>query len=307
MSRLQHLLSGYLRYMQISQKSLFIFIEGHKDRYIYSKIADSECDRSTVYEIATAEELPVNGSGKQALLNFFNYIKRRSFLINMFKDKATVSIFFLDKDVDDFLRIKRRSRHIVYTEPYELENYLFMYGELSEAAAASVSLEVITIKAGLGGYAEWRKQVAETWKDWVKLCLFSHSRKINSCNFSRPSSPINDRIYGPVKPNDYNLHLSNIQAQSGLSPDKFKRSFTRLSYKVNKIYRLGNYDLIFKGKWYARFLVKDIKKIASPRRINVQGLEERLKSVLALNLSFNDDWADHFRIPIRQLLEEARI
>ena len=95
--------------MQMSQAALFIFVESPEDRYVYSQIADPECQgRGIDYQVVTSEELQQNEGGKQVLLGFFDYLRRQSSLTDRFKGKTTVSIFFLDKDVDDFLRITTR-------------------------------------------------------------------------------------------------------------------------------------------------------------------------------------------------------
>lgn len=309
MNRAQHSLSAYRRLMQISRAALFIFVEGYTDRYVYSQIADCECQASGVdFQMVAAEELPGGAGGKPALLNFFDYLRRKSSLIDSFKGKTTVSIFFLDKDIDDFLRTKRRSEHIVYTETYELENYLFMHGELSEAAAASTSLEARRIRAALDGYTSWRQTAAAKWAEWVKLCLFSHTRKIGSaCNYGRPRSPINRLAYEPVEADKYECYLSALRSQCNLAAGQFERCFARLCRKVDRLYSTGQHDLIFKGRWYVCFLVEDIQKIAGGRRYQSRYLDQRLLSSLAQTLNFDDAWAEYFRAPIRVLLTKAGI
>lgn len=309
MNRLKHTLSGFIRKMQISRTSLFILIEGYKDSYVYSKIACSECDENNItYEIVTGDELPIDGFGKQVLLDFFDFIKRKHSLIDRFKGKTTVSIFYLDKDVDDLLRTKRRSAHVVYTEMYELENYLFKYGKIDEAAAAAASLPINIINDQLVDSSTWRQNAAMTWKEWIKLCLFSRSRKLRSmCSYSQRRSPINDGTYGPILESEYHRLLSNLEAESGLQKDKFNRLFFRLSKRVDKIYSEAQHDLIFKGKWYACFLAEDIKTIAGQKRFSSQSLKNKIMANLATSLDFNDNWVEHFRVPLRRLLNEAEL
>lgn len=309
MSRLQHSFSGYRRLMQMSQKALFIFIEGYKDSYVYSAIADRECRlRGTDYHVVTPDEISKAGGGKPILLSFFNYLKRKSSLIDAFKGKTTVSIFFLDKDVDDFLRTKRRSEHVVYTETYAVENYLFMHGDLSKAAAASASLPIRPIRTALGDYGLWRLSAVANWKQWVKLCLFSQTHRLGSVrNYGRPTSPINRGVYDPVDKNEYARLRSTLMRESGLASDQFTRSFTKLSRRVDRMFSAGRYDVIFKGKWYACFLVADIRKIAKGKQFYSRNLEERLLTNLAQTLDFDGRWAEHFKAPIRRLLAKAGI
>lgn len=307
--RPKYSLPGFRRRMQMSQAQLFIFIEGYKDRYFYSKIAETECKKLNLsYQIESSEEIPELGCGKEALLKLHDSLKRRAFLIDNFKGKTTVSIFFLDKDIDDLLRTNRHSEHIIYTKTYELENYLFIYGELGEAAASSASLEPQKMRTGLGDYTEWRKRAAANWKEWVKLCLFSrcHSKK-GRCYYGRPRSHINDGIAGPLNDQKYTYHKSCLQCSSGLTPEAFDSTFTRWSKKVDDLYTEDLYDLVFKGKWYVCFLVNDIKKIAGTRRFNKQYIETSLLNNLAQTLNFEDGWTDHFRTPIRNLLTRVKI
>jgi hypothetical protein len=295
--------------MQISRVPVFVFIEGYKDRYVYEQIVEPECQPFGVsFRLVAAEEIGINGGGKQALLKFFDYLADRSSLICNFKGKNTVSLFFLDKDVDDILGTMRGSEHIVYTETYEIENYFFIHGALSEVAAASASLEVQSIRAALGDYEEWRRLAAKKWKNWVKLCLFTKTCDIESMsNYGLSRSPINVGVCGPVELTKYKCHLSDLQHKSNLASDEFQRSFGRLCRKVNRMYSLGEHDRIFKGKWYTCFLVEDIKRVAKRRRFDKEALERKLLSGLALTLNCCDAWAEHFREPIRRLIVKGGI
>jgi len=292
----------------MSQNALFVFVEGIEDRYFYSRVTDCECQTKTVnYQLVTAEELASNSGGKTVLLQFFDYLKRRHSLIDSFKNKTTLAIFFLDKDVDDFLKKMRSSPHIVYTETYELENYYFIHGDLSSAVAASAFLDIGSAQTGLGDYSEWRDKAATQWKEWVKLCFFSHTRRIGSlCGYAHRESQINTSIRGSVEMDEFRRLRNNMQAKSGLGNKQFSQSFARLCRKVERIYSAGEYDRIFKGKWYTCFLTHDIKRIAGSRKFHSYHLEGKLLSNLAQSLNFDSSWAEHFRAPIRQLLDRIQ-
>lgn len=310
MNRLRHSFKGYWRYMQMSQRTLFVFVESPKfDRYFYSKIVDPVCQREVItYEVVTAEELSEGDGGKQILLSFFAHLKSQSSLVDRFADKITLSAFFLDKDVDDYRRVKRRSAHMIYTKTYEIENYLFIYGDLCQSVGASTYLDVASVKTDICDYSEWRKQAASNWKDWVKLCLFSTTRNAaSSCNYGRYESPINQGCYGALLINEYNRHLATVQSQSGMQIARFNRSFNRLSRHVDRLYDTDRYDNIFKGKWYIPFLLDNISSIAGSRRYNKTGLQERLLTCLLSSLNFSDDWADELRKPIQRIISLGKI
>ena len=296
--------------MQMSRWTLFVFVESPDiDRYFYSMIVDPVCQREGItYQIVVAEELLGGAGGKQILLGFFDYLRGRSSLIDRFENKTTLSVFFLDKDVDDYRRTKRRSAHVIYTGAYEVENYLFMFGDLCQAVGASGSLDISSVHSCIGGYSQWRKHAASNWKDWVKLCLFSTARNVaSSCNYRRYMSPINQGCYGALLTNEYGHKLATIQRQSGIPLDQFKKSFKRLSQHVDRLYETDRYDIVFKGKWYAPFILEDVSKIAGSKRYNRTGIQERLLNCLASSLNFGDAWAETFREPIRRLIASTGI
>lgn len=308
MNRLTHSFSGYRRSMQMSRTLFYVFIEGYSaERYVYSQIVDSECQSLKIpYQIVSIEEISGCTGGKIDMLRFFDYLNDKSSLTDTFKGGITVSIFFLDKDVDDFLGAKRMSKHIIYTETYELENYIFIYGDLCKAAASSASLDIGSVRTGIGDYAKWRDHAATKWKDWVKLCLFSHMCKISSMsNYRRKTSPINNGVYGRVRKKEYKCHLSDLRSKSGLNSTQFSSKFRQASSLVDKIYSKGHYDLVFKGKWYACFLIEDIRKIAQKRRCT-QVSREMLISNLTQTLDFNNSWADHFKTALRRLMAKSK-
>lgn len=310
MSRLRHSFAAYRRYMQMSQWTLFVFVESPNiDRYFYSMIVNPVCKGEGItYQLVAAEELVGSDGGKQILLGFFDYLKSRTSLIDRFRGKTTLSVFFLDKDVDDYRRAKRRSAHIIYTETYEVENYLFMYGDLCQAVGASASLDIASVRAGISGYSEWRKHAASNWKDWVKFCLFSTIRNVVSpCNYGRHMSPINQGCYGALLTNEYDHKLATIQSQSGMPLDRFKRSFKRLSCQVDRLYETDRYDIVFKGRWYTPFLLEDMSRIAGSRPYNRRRIQERLLSCLASSLNFSDAWAEVFREPFQRLIASGSV
>ena len=304
MNRLRHSPSGYLRYMQMSRTQVFAFVEGKKiDPFFYGKVCDSVCQSVRVsYEICSARELPEGAGGKQVLIGFFDYLRRESALINNFNGKNTKAIFFLDKDVDDFLGKQLCSEHVVYTEYYDVENYLFIEGDIGEAAAACASMDSQLVLSGLGDYEDWRRRVAERWKEWVKFCLFAVQRDIRcECNYG-VTSRINAPLHEPVVQALYAQRLTMLKSASGLSSEQFERAFEQVARLVDDLYVRGEHDRIFKGKWYVILLEAEIKTIAGIRPIDSKGLVSRLPSAIAVTLNFDNPWADYFKEPLRRLV-----
>ena len=98
------------------------------DPFFYAGICESIADLQLRYEIFIARQLPGSTGGKQALLNFFAFLRRSKALVSSLGGQRAC-IFFLDKDVDDLQRKKKRSQHTVYTEHYDVQNYIFIHGQ----------------------------------------------------------------------------------------------------------------------------------------------------------------------------------
>ena len=172
MDRLYHSYLGYLRSMQLSSTAFFVFVEGiHSDPYFYSGIWESIPNHPISYEIRAAKDLPGDTGGKNALISFFGFLRRRGALCSSVAGKRTTSIFFVDKDIDDLLGKKKRSQHVVYTEHYDIQNYFFMYGDLLRGAASAASLNPSRLRAELGDAPGWCQRAASLWKEWISLCL----------------------------------------------------------------------------------------------------------------------------------------
>jgi hypothetical protein len=290
--------------MQMSRHQLFVFVEGKvTDPYFYGKVCNSVCQPTGVsYVIRRSQELGAGQGGKQILVSFFDYLRRKSALKDVFKGKSTVTLFFMDKDVDDLLRTQRHSEHVVYTEYYDVENYIFVEGDLIEAVAAAASLDYQEVLACLGDGDRWRHEMAEQWKEWVTLCLFVAKRKVNcECNY-RVVSPINRPLHGPVDRTAYSDLLLQVQARLGLADKQFKKAFRRVARLVDDTYAHGEHGRVFKGKWYALLLAATIRDRMGSHPMDSAGLEGRLPSNAALTLDFDAPWAEHFKEPLRRVI-----
>lgn len=307
MNRSIHSFSGFVRSMQISDTILYAFSEGKiHDRYFYGKICESACKPIAInYTVCCAQELPGDNGGKQQLINFYKYLQKKKLFLFNFKGKKTAVIFFLDKDIDDFSKRRLHSDHVIYTKYHDIENHLFVDGNVIEAVAATSSLDPVFIAKQIGNYNDWRQRVASYWKDWVKICFFTKKRNIGcECTYSsqsRINNPLYDNIIDAAA---YSTHLTRIEQLSGLSKVQFKRAFQRLSRQVDNIYNQNSYDLVFKGKWYSPFMENEIKKIVGKRPVNIRSFQSRLETALLISLDFYKHWAYHFTKPLSNLTNQ---
>lgn len=301
---LPHSVPGFVKALQMSKTQLFFFTEGHEnDPYFYSKLCKAVCEPAGVsYEHRLAKEIPPGAGGKNALITFFKYARQRKMLAGDFKGKKTVLIFFLDKDIDDLLRIRLKSAHVAYTQYYDVENHLFGLADLAQAGAAAASFDVAVVAHALGNYNAWRRRVAATWKDWIKLCIFAQKRRIGGEYNYGVTSRVNSPLTGPIDPAALGVRMAQLQAAAGLSPDQFKHAFKRVSKAVDDLYAHGNHDVVFKGKWYSTFLLEEIRTAAAGRPFKESGFQDRLLTALALTISFDAPWADHFRQAVEAVI-----
>ncbi len=306
MTRLKHSRQGYLRYMQMSRHSVFAFVEGKSDPYFYGKICESVCKPLAIsYEVCQAQELPGGAGGKMALLDYFAYLRRRSSLLNDFKGKTSGTVFFLDKDVDNYLRTLKRSPHVIYTWGYDTENHVFQSGNLIAAAAAAARLDKEWLEDRIVDPETWRRGLAQRWSDWVTLCLFSKLKRINGVtnygNLSRINIPLNSNVSEPL----LTQALAEIKRDSGLTDLQFRRSFNRLKRQVTESYATHQFDQIFKGKWFPPLFEAEIRSIAGAKPIKAAGIANRLVEILLVTLDFEQPWADHFKEPMRVIAAQV--
>lgn len=309
-SRLRFSEDAYLRKLQISGDTLFVYVEGRSDRYAYSQVIDAEvAGRMTARpQIITSKELPDGGGGKEALLKFFRFLEARSALIIEGGEQQKLSLFFVDKDIDDLLEQKLESRHVVYTESYEIENYYFLHGDIYEAAASAASLDVQTPRQRLPEQSAWCRNAAELWRGWVTICVLAHMLgDRESRYFSRPCSQVQvgDTVYGELDKERYQQELDQIQHRSGLDDDEFHSEYKKIERIIDEMYARNRHDSIFKGKWHVWFLIEDLENISGDREISRQGLKQRILHSLPLTLDPEDEWASDFRSALNELMDEA--
>jgi len=288
--------------MQLSSTDLFVFVEGKQsDPYFYARICASIPDLHVRYEICTARQLPGATGGKQALLSFFSFLRQCRALVSSLEGQATTSIFILDKDVDDLQHKKKRSQHVVYTEYYDVQNYIFMYGNLLTGAASAASVDPARLRAELSDAPRWCLRIVRLWREWISLCLCVLEENI-SCEVNyKVLSRVQTRPCGPTDARRYATLTRDVARRCGLPVAVFRQRLAATTRKVDKYFARGQHHRIFKGKWFATVLADDVDRIMAGRPYDSSRLASRLTSSVAATLDFTEPWADHFRNPIRNV------
>jgi len=283
--------------MQMSQTRLFIFVEGWSDTFFYSSLAALHCNPGGLrYELATPKALPGSAFGKPALLEFFEFLRKRRGLLTNLGRKKTAVLFCLDKDVDDLRRVLKKSPHVSYTEYCDIENYLFIHGDLAKAGASAAALDIELVRGSIGDPTAWRRSKAHAWKTWATFCLLSQLYDLRGpCTYGQRASLVNTDGFGDDHVPSVNAMLATLRVASGLSARDFGAALSRIVRRVNRIYAAGQWDRVFKGKWYSGWLARDLARVAGTRPINANGLDMRVRDGLVLTLDFNAEWTATLR------------
>ena len=303
MTRLRHSDSAYLRQMQMSQTQLFVFVEGKRcDPYFYGAICGEAIGDRVRYEVVQASQLPGGAGGKKALLGFFSYLRRNSALFSSFKGADTAAVFFCDKDLDDLTRARLRSRHLVYTEHYSVENYVFLHGDLTRGASSAASVDPLRLAGRIGDAAAWCKRIAFLWSDWLALCLYM-AREGATCeaNYS-VLSKVQTRLCGPTDQAKYDELVADLAGRAGTPLEEFRAAVVRVGRKVRRYCRAGKHHKIFNGKWFEAVLADEVNCIMAGSPYDGGHVSGRLGACVAGTIGFADVWAEHFKRRLREIV-----
>ncbi len=306
MTRLKYTPPGFLRSLQMSRHRLAAFVEGQDiDSYFYGGICERSCSRFDIsYQIRLAQELPYQSGGKATLIRFYRYLSRAKKLVSLLGGKNTAVIFFLDKDIDDILRIKCRSRHVIYTEFYDVHNHIFLYSGLTRAVASAISRDLQEVKRQPLFRNDWCTSASQRWRNWVVFCVLSRTHKVRNANYG-VTSRINSPINGAVDNGMHQAQLQQLRSLMGWTQARFRAELERVRKVVDRCFSHGKQDYLFKGKWYSTILERDLCDAYRGRGLHSAGIGRRICSALAATLDFSDTWADSFASDVEIVIQSV--
>jgi hypothetical protein len=278
---------AYIRRMQISSKTVFVFIEGKSDRYFCARLCRKAYTPET-YEIATMQELPVSAPGKPGLLEWLSFLSQKGALCSRFKDKKTVAVFLADKDIDDLLKALVISPHLIYTTTYSIENHLFLHGSLAESLAASAMLDPEDVHKAIGDQVAWTRAAALSWREWAHLCVFTQKHPARcQVNFSRPSQ-IHADAYAPTDHVLKKQLLDEMRAAAQMDEAVFDKHLSEVEAMVDQRFAEGRHHEVFNGKWLVRFAAVTAHTVAAGRPYDSHRLPDQLIQTLALTADLDE-------------------
>ena len=281
MTRLVHSEAGYVRSLQISRTNFFAFVEGGLDRPFFDRLLAQAFSGTTIkYEVIAAKELPSQTGGKISVLKQFRVMQRRNTLSAEAFGKRFVSVFFVDKDIDDVTRTKTRSKHVVYTPTYDIEGHLFDRGDLARAVADACGMTCNQALTLIGNQKIWIEQCVVNWKAWTILCMISQVRKINcGCTFDRLSD-INPNFTQPTDNAKLDIFKVAMQNKLGLSNEKFEQLFVRFVRQMTRSIQAKTPLRYFKGKWLKVLLERHLRQGDAVPDANINSAGDKVTSTL---------------------------
>jgi hypothetical protein len=283
----------------VSRSKIHIFVEGREtDPYVYSRLCEDELSPLGLeFKVTRADELdPIPGSGgKVRLLGFFDYLKSTGSLCGEFKGETYATLFMLDKDIDDVLSKRRRSRHIVYTETYDIENYLFLEGDLPTAVAIALGIDRTLVSGWLPSSTGWCNATSTNWIHWTSVCLMCKRAQIPGIgNYSAPNT-VNIPLHGTCDASEIENVMIRITIASGLSRTEIDDQFRRAKDLVTRRCRSGRPDTVFKGKWYPNVIASAAESHHPTEYRHCKSFRQSVLSVLQATLNWSGNWSAHIR------------
>lgn len=305
MSKLKHSQDAFIKSLQVSSKQIYIFVEGRQgDPYFYSCVCKSIKNPSFEYRIYTADDLPFRRKGKQGLLTFFQYLRQAKKLTSLFLGKKTICVFFVDKDVDDIKRIKKRSPHLIYSKYYDIQNYIYEHGNIKQGVAVAASVDPEILPSTLNDASVWCLKMAKNWKHWISLCLLVLKENISYESNYGVASKIQTRACSSIDSTVYSSYLSRLRLKSGFTSADFDSRYLRITNRVDFYFANRDHHKIFKGKWFTKILVDYIALSLYDTTYDNNSLVAKLPSTIIMTLDFSESWVDDFREPLMYLLED---
>lgn len=303
MVRITHSSNGAIRAMQISSAQVFAFVEGGLDRPFAEKILGACGLRSNQFRVFSIKEVNGGTGGKPAVLTHFKEFRRLGRLCENAWGKKSVSVFFVDKDADDFLGVKLRSPHLIYTPTYDLEGALFHFGNVLKALTEACLITTLQALDVLGDVKLWVKGIAENWADWITLCLISQKKKKNTgCTFDRPSCINPDPLKGPAEDKllQCKEKAANVLCMNAYDFEIYYQSVRR---RVICSINSGGCLKYFKGKWLKFILQAAIEAAPRVEDSNKNGVGEKINTALLAQVAIGDNCSccEHYR-PLLDIL-----
>ena len=302
MPRPQYSRNGIVRAIEMSRCTVTAVVEGFIDRSFFGALLNrnTAAGRKAV-QIRLAHEIHSSlGNGKTALLALHSRLKQHKKLMFTTAADRKAVLVFLDKDIDDLRRTRRRCPHAIYTEFYSVENYLFRYGDLGQALTCGGCLDCQSVGA-LPTNQQWTRRAAQSWEAWIAFCMTTSKYRTPGLPNFGVLSLIHTGPYSPLDTAKEATMLKAVANKTGRTLAEVNAVYAKELARVRTYLLADKADKVFNGKWYSAFLVSDVKRLAAGRQLP-SGLEDRLEGALMASLDFRAAWTNALQQKITEVL-----
>ena len=185
--------------------------------------------------------------------------------------------------------------HIIYTEHYDVQNYIFQHGNLVTGAAAAASIDSRKLQRDLGDASDWCRQKALLWQNWIALCVRLLEDGITGEANYRVLSPIQTRHCGPTDSQKHQDIILSLASRVNIPEAELKQKLIVSTDKVRGYFGKNEHHRIFKGKWFAAILADEVDRIMAGTSYDNKNLAVKLPCAVSATLNFSEPWTDYFR------------
>jgi hypothetical protein len=231
-------------------------------------------------------------------------MQRKKFLLTEYKGKPYCCLFFVDKDVDDIKRVRRRSRHVFYTDLYDLEAHIYRDSDLRKAVAIGVSVSLDVVPVVYDNPAGWIEAKAVQWEHWLLLCLFSSMFNVDcGCGYGRASC-INSGLLGATEIPAFESFKAQLNNKSGIPKEEFDRRFGAVQRTIRRLKSKGMLSLVFKGKWLEAIIMSELEAVFAGKGLaRVSG--HLISRAAMASFNFNSGWASQHIQRVSNLMAQV--
>jgi hypothetical protein len=300
--RLQHSSGGLLRLSQMQDARLRIYVEGiNCDRNYYGQVLSSvAAEHNIKIAFTVSRDIGGGGEGKERCLRLHDELLQKNQLISQLDGMITISLFIVDKDIDDIEGKSTPSQHFLRTIHHSVENHIVRESDIVGALAATIGIDIPSASELIGDQMTWLRSCFDSWKEWIALCILNRLIQTGTINY-KSRSQVNSRCNCPTDTNLVEIWLSRTHSASALSRAQVNLKYEQILLELDLLRAQDEHDKVFKGRWYAAFLAELGKALMGSNSFD----EKALWAALLSHLDNGHPESEDFRRSVRTMLNSV--
>ncbi len=281
------------------QAPVTVIVEGKEDRAAYESLCRDVLGED-LFRVKTIQAVAANPLliGKNGVKTMHAEFSRAGSLTGQHGGRKAAAVFVVDKDADDVHGQVVSCPHLLYTEYYNLENYLYVFGDLVKVATIVSLAEAAAVRGRIPDATEWRKKVAARCRKWIVLCLLAthpDRKGLRAGAYYSMTVPRWSEC-GDI-PAEYGEWRAIVREAfphlDDLDFDKLEASMDKV---VTDSFTTGTFDTVFQGKWYEPLLREELAAIGVT---DIASPTEQFRSGLLQSLAAG--WAPSLRVGLERI------